>query len=158
MVVAAAAAAAPAPRQGLGGLRRGGGAGVSGRGGRSPGPAMGRPELGALRPLALLLLLLLQLQHLSAADPLPGGQGAYGASRAGSQPPTNKARPAVGVAVRRGPDREAPGTLAPWICLGPPPRYPHGFGYRSSTPAPGTLLMGDGRRAPPPPARELCGG
>lgn len=75
MVVAAAAAAAPAPRQGLGGLRRGGGAGVSGRGGRSPGPAMGRPELGALRPLALLLLLLLQLQHLSAADPLPGGQG-----------------------------------------------------------------------------------
>ncbi|XP_011238761.1 low-density lipoprotein receptor-related protein 8 isoform X6 [Mus musculus] len=36
---------------------------------------MGRPELGALRPLALLLLLLLQLQHLSAADPLPGGQG-----------------------------------------------------------------------------------
>uniref|UniRef100_A0A8C6GQL6 Low density lipoprotein receptor-related protein 8, apolipoprotein e receptor n=1 Tax=Mus spicilegus TaxID=10103 RepID=A0A8C6GQL6_MUSSI len=37
---------------------------------------MGRPELGALRPLALLLLLLLlQLQHLSVADPLPGGQG-----------------------------------------------------------------------------------
>ncbi|OBS78204.1 hypothetical protein A6R68_19406 [Neotoma lepida] len=37
---------------------------------------MGRPETGALRPLALLLLLLLlQLQHLSAADPLPGGQG-----------------------------------------------------------------------------------
>ncbi|CAO2588389.1 Low-density lipoprotein receptor-related protein 8 [Lemmus lemmus] len=36
---------------------------------------MGRPELGALRPLALWLLLLLQLQHLSAADPLPGGQG-----------------------------------------------------------------------------------
>ncbi|KAL1777190.1 low-density lipoprotein receptor-related protein 8 isoform X4 [Sigmodon hispidus] len=39
---------------------------------------MGRPELGALRPLALLLpllLQLLQLQHLSAADPLPGGQG-----------------------------------------------------------------------------------
>ncbi|XP_005353586.1 low-density lipoprotein receptor-related protein 8 isoform X6 [Microtus ochrogaster] len=38
---------------------------------------MGRPELGALRPLALwlLLLLLLQLQHLSSADPLPGGQG-----------------------------------------------------------------------------------
>ncbi|XP_028744225.1 low-density lipoprotein receptor-related protein 8 isoform X5 [Peromyscus leucopus] len=38
---------------------------------------MGRPERGALRPLALLLLLLLllQLQHLSAADPLPGGQG-----------------------------------------------------------------------------------
>ncbi|XP_034358410.1 low-density lipoprotein receptor-related protein 8 isoform X19 [Arvicanthis niloticus] len=35
---------------------------------------MGRPERGALRPLALLLLLL-QLQHLSAADPLPGGQG-----------------------------------------------------------------------------------
>uniref|UniRef100_A0A8C2MU48 Low-density lipoprotein receptor-related protein 8 n=1 Tax=Cricetulus griseus TaxID=10029 RepID=A0A8C2MU48_CRIGR len=36
---------------------------------------MGRPEWGALRPLALLLLLLLllQLQHLSAADPLPGG-------------------------------------------------------------------------------------
>ncbi|XP_031233961.1 low-density lipoprotein receptor-related protein 8 isoform X9 [Mastomys coucha] len=34
---------------------------------------MGRPEWGALRPLALLLLLL--LQHLSAADPLPGGQG-----------------------------------------------------------------------------------
>ncbi|XP_051027456.1 low-density lipoprotein receptor-related protein 8 isoform X4 [Acomys russatus] len=38
---------------------------------------MGRPERGALRPLALLmlLLLLLQLQHLSATDPLPGGQG-----------------------------------------------------------------------------------
>ncbi|XP_021516859.1 low-density lipoprotein receptor-related protein 8 isoform X3 [Meriones unguiculatus] len=36
---------------------------------------MGRPERGALRPLALLLLLLLQLQHPSAADPLPGGQG-----------------------------------------------------------------------------------
>ncbi|KAL6031981.1 hypothetical protein STEG23_029128 [Scotinomys teguina] len=38
---------------------------------------MGRPERGALRPLALqlALLLLLQLQHLSAADPLPGGQG-----------------------------------------------------------------------------------
>ncbi|XP_052032891.1 low-density lipoprotein receptor-related protein 8 isoform X4 [Apodemus sylvaticus] len=38
---------------------------------------MGRPERGALRPLALLLLLLLllQFQHLSAADPLPGGQG-----------------------------------------------------------------------------------
>ncbi|XP_038967081.1 low-density lipoprotein receptor-related protein 8 isoform X9 [Rattus norvegicus] len=39
---------------------------------------MGRPERGALRPLALLLLLLLlllQLQHLSTADPLPGGQG-----------------------------------------------------------------------------------
>ncbi|XP_051044344.1 low-density lipoprotein receptor-related protein 8 isoform X3 [Phodopus roborovskii] len=38
---------------------------------------MGRPEWGALRPLALLLLLLLlqQPQHLSAADPLPrGGQ------------------------------------------------------------------------------------
>ncbi|XP_021055627.1 low-density lipoprotein receptor-related protein 8 isoform X6 [Mus pahari] len=35
---------------------------------------MGRPERGALRPLALLLLLL-QLQHLSAADLLPGGQG-----------------------------------------------------------------------------------
>lgn len=79
MVVVATAAAAPAPRQGLGWLRCGGGAGVAGRGGRSPGPAMGRPEWGALRPLALLLLLLLllQLQHLSAADPLPGGgQGA----------------------------------------------------------------------------------
>lgn len=75
MVVAAAAAAAPAPRQGLGGLRCGGGAGVAGHGGRSPGPAMGRPEWCALWPLALLLLLLLllQLQHLSAADPLPGG-------------------------------------------------------------------------------------
>ncbi|XP_054940598.1 low-density lipoprotein receptor-related protein 8 isoform X16 [Physeter macrocephalus] len=37
---------------------------------------MGRPERGALRPLALLLLLLLQLQHLeAAADPLRGGQG-----------------------------------------------------------------------------------
>ncbi|XP_011762561.2 low-density lipoprotein receptor-related protein 8 isoform X16 [Macaca nemestrina] len=39
---------------------------------------MGRPERGALRPLALLLLLLLlQLQHLAAAaaDPLLGGQG-----------------------------------------------------------------------------------
>ncbi|XP_011938012.1 PREDICTED: low-density lipoprotein receptor-related protein 8 isoform X8 [Cercocebus atys] len=39
---------------------------------------MGRPERGALRPLALLLLLLLlQLQHLTAAaaDPLLGGQG-----------------------------------------------------------------------------------
>lgn len=37
---------------------------------------MGRPERGALRPLALLLLL--QLQHLAAAaaDPLSGGQGA----------------------------------------------------------------------------------
>ncbi|XP_055484797.1 low-density lipoprotein receptor-related protein 8 isoform X8 [Psammomys obesus] len=35
---------------------------------------MGRPERGALRPLALLLLLL-QLQHPSAAGPLPGGQG-----------------------------------------------------------------------------------
>ncbi|XP_070224127.1 low-density lipoprotein receptor-related protein 8 isoform X7 [Bos mutus] len=37
---------------------------------------MGRPERGALRPLALLLLLL-QLQHLAAAaaDPLHGGQG-----------------------------------------------------------------------------------
>ncbi|XP_069416485.1 low-density lipoprotein receptor-related protein 8 isoform X7 [Ovis canadensis] len=36
---------------------------------------MGRPERGALRPLALLLLL--QLQHLAAAaaDPLRGGQG-----------------------------------------------------------------------------------
>ncbi|XP_060265411.1 low-density lipoprotein receptor-related protein 8 isoform X16 [Ovis aries] len=36
---------------------------------------MGRPERGALRPLALLLLL--QLQHLAAAaaDPLSGGQG-----------------------------------------------------------------------------------
>ncbi|XP_073862388.1 low-density lipoprotein receptor-related protein 8 isoform X12 [Macaca fascicularis] len=36
---------------------------------------MGRPERGALRPLALLLLL--QLQHLAAAaaDPLLGGQG-----------------------------------------------------------------------------------
>lgn len=40
---------------------------------------MGRPERGALRPLALLLLLL-QLQHLAAAaaDPLHGGQGACG--------------------------------------------------------------------------------
>ncbi|XP_031993337.1 low-density lipoprotein receptor-related protein 8 isoform X6 [Hylobates moloch] len=39
---------------------------------------MGRPEPGALRPLALLLLLLLlRLQHLAAAaaDPLLGGQG-----------------------------------------------------------------------------------
>nr|XP_023485554.1 low-density lipoprotein receptor-related protein 8 isoform X11 [Equus caballus] len=38
---------------------------------------MGRPERGALRPLALLLLLLLlRLQHLAAAaDPLRGGQG-----------------------------------------------------------------------------------
>ncbi|XP_007976902.2 low-density lipoprotein receptor-related protein 8 isoform X13 [Chlorocebus sabaeus] len=39
---------------------------------------MGRPERGALRPLALLLLLLLlRLQHLAAAatDPLLGGQG-----------------------------------------------------------------------------------
>uniref|UniRef100_A0A8C6FJC9 LDL receptor related protein 8 n=1 Tax=Moschus moschiferus TaxID=68415 RepID=A0A8C6FJC9_MOSMO len=38
---------------------------------------MGRPERGALRPLALLLLLLMQLQHLAAAaaDPLRGGQG-----------------------------------------------------------------------------------
>ncbi|XP_070324239.1 low-density lipoprotein receptor-related protein 8 isoform X7 [Odocoileus virginianus] len=37
---------------------------------------MGRPERGALRPLALLLLLL-QLQHraAAAADPLRGGQG-----------------------------------------------------------------------------------
>ncbi|XP_068819713.1 low-density lipoprotein receptor-related protein 8 isoform X4 [Capricornis sumatraensis] len=37
---------------------------------------MGRPERGALRPLALLLLLL-RLQHLAAAaaDPLRGGQG-----------------------------------------------------------------------------------
>ncbi|XP_040087046.1 low-density lipoprotein receptor-related protein 8 isoform X5 [Oryx dammah] len=37
---------------------------------------MGRPERGALRPLALLLLLL-QLQHFAAAaaDPLSGGQG-----------------------------------------------------------------------------------
>ncbi|XP_055259053.1 low-density lipoprotein receptor-related protein 8 isoform X8 [Moschus berezovskii] len=37
---------------------------------------MGRPERGALRPLALLLLLM-QLQHLAAAaaDPLRGGQG-----------------------------------------------------------------------------------
>ncbi|XP_073936190.1 low-density lipoprotein receptor-related protein 8 isoform X25 [Castor canadensis] len=35
---------------------------------------MGRPERGALRPLAMLLLLLLLLQHLTAAaDPLPGG-------------------------------------------------------------------------------------
>ncbi|KAL2772522.1 low-density lipoprotein receptor-related protein 8 isoform 3 precursor [Daubentonia madagascariensis] len=38
---------------------------------------MGRPERGALRPLAmLLLLLLLRLQHLAAAaEPLHGGQG-----------------------------------------------------------------------------------
>uniref|UniRef100_A0A8C8XVD0 Low-density lipoprotein receptor-related protein 8 n=1 Tax=Panthera leo TaxID=9689 RepID=A0A8C8XVD0_PANLE len=38
---------------------------------------MGRPERGALRPLALLLLLLLlQLQHLAAAaDPQRGGEG-----------------------------------------------------------------------------------
>ncbi|XP_070261261.1 low-density lipoprotein receptor-related protein 8 isoform X2 [Myotis yumanensis] len=37
---------------------------------------MGRPEWGALRPLALLLLLLLRLQHLAAAaDPLHGSQG-----------------------------------------------------------------------------------
>uniref|UniRef100_A0A8D1EZL7 EGF-like domain-containing protein n=1 Tax=Sus scrofa TaxID=9823 RepID=A0A8D1EZL7_PIG len=37
---------------------------------------MGLPEPGALRPLALLLLLLLRLQHLSAAtDPLRSGQG-----------------------------------------------------------------------------------
>ncbi|XP_054092231.1 low-density lipoprotein receptor-related protein 8 isoform X20 [Callithrix jacchus] len=40
---------------------------------------MGRPERGALRPLALLALLLLRLQHLAAAaaaaDPLLGGQG-----------------------------------------------------------------------------------
>ncbi|KAM8792190.1 low-density lipoprotein receptor-related protein 8 isoform 11-T11 [Rhynchonycteris naso] len=38
---------------------------------------MGRPERGALRPLALLLLLLLRLQHLAAAaaDPLHGSQG-----------------------------------------------------------------------------------
>ncbi|XP_064349645.1 low-density lipoprotein receptor-related protein 8 isoform X6 [Camelus dromedarius] len=37
---------------------------------------MGCPERGALRPLALLLLLLLRLQHLAAAaDPLRDGQG-----------------------------------------------------------------------------------
>ncbi|XP_072830532.1 low-density lipoprotein receptor-related protein 8 isoform X9 [Vicugna pacos] len=37
---------------------------------------MGRPKRGALRPLALLLLLLLRLQHLAAAaDPLRDGQG-----------------------------------------------------------------------------------
>ncbi|XP_016048461.1 low-density lipoprotein receptor-related protein 8 isoform X7 [Erinaceus europaeus] len=38
---------------------------------------MGRPERGALRPLALLLLLLLllRIQHLAAADPPHGGQG-----------------------------------------------------------------------------------
>uniref|UniRef100_A0A8D2AHW3 LDL receptor related protein 8 n=1 Tax=Sciurus vulgaris TaxID=55149 RepID=A0A8D2AHW3_SCIVU len=37
---------------------------------------MGRLERAALRPLALLLLLLMQLQHLAAAaDPLRGGQG-----------------------------------------------------------------------------------
>ncbi|VFV19025.1 low-density lipoprotein receptor-related [Lynx pardinus] len=37
---------------------------------------MGRPERGALRPLALLLLLLLQLQHLAAAADLQrGGEG-----------------------------------------------------------------------------------
>ncbi|XP_036090087.1 low-density lipoprotein receptor-related protein 8 isoform X13 [Rousettus aegyptiacus] len=37
---------------------------------------MGRPKRGALRPLALLLLLLLRLQHpAAAADPLLGGQG-----------------------------------------------------------------------------------
>uniref|UniRef100_A0A8C3VV52 LDL receptor related protein 8 n=1 Tax=Catagonus wagneri TaxID=51154 RepID=A0A8C3VV52_9CETA len=37
---------------------------------------MGLPEPGALRPLALLLLLLLRLQHLAAAaDPLRSGQG-----------------------------------------------------------------------------------
>ncbi|KAK2501475.1 hypothetical protein MC885_018360 [Smutsia gigantea] len=35
---------------------------------------MGRPEQDALRPLALLLLLL-RLQHLAAADPLRDGQG-----------------------------------------------------------------------------------
>lgn len=39
---------------------------------------MGRPKRGALRPLALLLLLL-RLQHpAAAADPLLGGQGACG--------------------------------------------------------------------------------
>jgi hypothetical protein len=44
---------------------------------------MGRPERGALRPLAMLLLLLLLLQHLTAAaDPLPGGNGAFGGSGA----------------------------------------------------------------------------
>ncbi|XP_074236953.1 low-density lipoprotein receptor-related protein 8 isoform X13 [Saimiri boliviensis] len=39
---------------------------------------MGRPKRGALRPLALLALLLLRLKHLTAAaaaDPLLGGQG-----------------------------------------------------------------------------------
>lgn len=37
--------------------------------------AMGRPERDALWPLALLFLLL-RLQHLTAAEPLRGGQGA----------------------------------------------------------------------------------
>ncbi|XP_053776744.1 low-density lipoprotein receptor-related protein 8 isoform X8 [Desmodus rotundus] len=36
---------------------------------------MGRPKRGALRPLALLLLLLLRPQHPVAADPLHGSQG-----------------------------------------------------------------------------------
>lgn len=59
---------------------------------------MGRPERGALRPLALLLLLLLlRLQHLAAAatDPLLGGQGACGRflPRLCAALATNKARP-----------------------------------------------------------------
>lgn len=57
---------------------------------------MGLPEPGALRPLALLLLLLLRLQHLSAAtDPLRSGQGACGRSRARlcAAGVANKARP-----------------------------------------------------------------
>lgn len=77
---------------------------------------MGRPERGALRPLALLLLLLLRLQHLvAAADPLHGSQGACG------QPPArlcaavaaNKARPGCrGAGCTRAPSpglAEAPG-------------------------------------------------
>lgn len=147
MVVAAKAAAAPAPRQALGGLRRGGGAGVAGHGGRSPGPAMGRPELGALRPLALwlLLLLLLQLQHLSAADPLPGGQGAYGSSR----PALSRQQSAAGgrgrCAARPG-KRGSGGSSSldlPWISS-------RRSGYGSSAPVP-SILLGDGPWGPPRP-------
>lgn len=78
---------------------------------------MGLPERGALRPLALLLLLLLQLQHLeAAADPLRGGQGACGRSPAQlyAAGAANKARPGgrgegCAGASEPGPGREAPG-------------------------------------------------
>uniref|UniRef100_A0A8C0CPI8 Low-density lipoprotein receptor-related protein 8 n=1 Tax=Balaenoptera musculus TaxID=9771 RepID=A0A8C0CPI8_BALMU len=62
---------------------------------------MGRPERGALRPLALLLLLL-QLQHLeAAADPLRGGQEKEGlrARRMCPQRPVRVSRRVQGLPV-----------------------------------------------------------